>query len=119
SGADRGDPASACPGPGQPGPARISAGPGDSSPAERPDPCRPCPIGSGPMPASRPFAFLVHPRRNVAEDLGRVWSPLGRVPERYYDAALRRLAVPPAAISNVSVQGHDGPVGQIVLVPYG
>jgi fatty aldehyde-generating acyl-ACP reductase len=71
------------------------------------------------VPASRPFAFLVHPRRNVAEDLARVWRPLGRVPERCYDTALRHLTLPATSVASVSVAGHDGPLGHIVLVPFG
>ncbi|NMR21383.1 FAD-dependent oxidoreductase [Cellulomonas fimi] len=40
------------------------------------------------------FAFLVHPRTRLAEDMRCVWRPLGLVPEPVYDAALRRLPVP-------------------------
>ncbi|RPF26950.1 saccharopine dehydrogenase NADP-binding domain-containing protein [Georgenia muralis] len=63
------------------------------------------------------FAFLVHPRTSLAEDLGRVWSPLAAVPERFYDTALRRLDPPPVRMAGVRIGGHD--VGHVLLVPYG
>ena len=63
------------------------------------------------------FTFLVHPRTRVGEDLARVWKPLGRVPEKVYDTALRRLPVAPATIAAVEVGGER--VGHVVLVPFG
>lgn len=65
------------------------------------------------------FAFLVHPRARIAEDLGRVWRPLGAGPEKLYDLALRRLPVPPVTMASVLLGGSDDPVGHVVLVPYG
>lgn len=65
------------------------------------------------------FAFLVHPRARIAEDLGRVWSPLGAGPERLYDLALRRLPVPPVTMASVHLPGSTDPVGHVVLVPFG
>ncbi|GAA2158833.1 putative amino acid dehydrogenase [Humibacillus xanthopallidus] len=72
-----------------------------------------------PSAASGPgrFAFTVHPRARLSEDLARVWSPLGRVPERAYDTALRRLPVPPVAMAAIHIGGSQ--VGHVVLVPYG
>lgn len=70
------------------------------------------------MDDTTPFAFLVHPRRHIGEDLGLLWGPLARVPERCYDTALRRLPLPATSIAQVTVDGHDGPLGEIVLVPY-
>jgi fatty aldehyde-generating acyl-ACP reductase len=63
------------------------------------------------------FAFLVHPRARLAEDLARVSRPLGLVPERVYDVALRRLPVPPVTMASVHLAGM--PVGHVVLVPFG
>ena len=63
------------------------------------------------------FAFLVHPRARLAEDLARVSKPLGLVPERVYDVALRRLPVPPVTMASVHLGGS--PVGHVVLVPFG
>ena len=37
------------------------------------------------------FAFLVHPRADVAPDMARVWPPLGVVPERAWQWGLRHL----------------------------
>lgn len=70
------------------------------------------------MTDTTPFAFLVHPRRQIGQDLARVWGPLARVPERCYDTALKRLPLPATTIARVTVDGHDGPLGEIVLVPY-
>ena len=50
------------------------------------------------MSQSGSFAFLVHPRAHIAQDLARMSKPLGLVPERVYDVALRRLRVPPATM---------------------
>lgn len=63
------------------------------------------------------FAFLVHPRARLAEDLARVWRPLGSGPEGLYDLALRRLPVPPVTMATVELAGS--PAGDIVLVPFG
>lgn len=63
------------------------------------------------------FAFLVHPRVRIADDLARVWGRLGRVPEPVYDAALRRLPLRPVTMATVEIGGHD--VGHVVMVPFG
>ncbi|QKJ20805.1 NAD(P)-binding domain-containing protein [Microbacterium hominis] len=69
------------------------------------------------MSAAGTFAFLVHPRARLSEDLARVWRPLGAVPEPIYDVALRRLPVPPVTMAGVSIGGER--VGHVVLVPFG
>lgn len=63
------------------------------------------------------FAFTVHPRARLREDLARAWRPLGLVPEAVYDAALRRLPVPPVTMAGVQIGGER--VGHVVLVPFG
>ena len=63
------------------------------------------------------FAFTVHPRARLGEDLARVWRPLGRVPDPVYDTALRRLPVPPVAMAGIHIGGVQ--VGHVVLVPFG
>jgi len=74
---------------------------------------------------SAPFAFLVHPRTRLAQDLARAWRPLGRIPEPWVDAAVRRLPLPPYAMARVhldaptSAGSGRSPVGHIVLVPFG
>ena len=65
----------------------------------------------------RTFAFTVHPRARLSEDMARVWAPLGRVPERAYDTALRHLPVPPVAMAAIHIGGAQ--VGHVVLVPFG
>ena len=74
-----------------------------------------CPAAA-PAGAGR-FAFLVHPRTRIADDLGRVWAPLGAGPERLYDLALRRLPLPPVRMARVEIGGQN--VGDVVLVPFG
>jgi fatty aldehyde-generating acyl-ACP reductase len=63
------------------------------------------------------FAFLVHPRTRIGEDLARLWRPLGAGPERLYDLALRRLPLPPVRMATVRVAGTD--IGSVLLVPFG
>jgi fatty aldehyde-generating acyl-ACP reductase len=63
------------------------------------------------------FAFTVHPRARLTEDMARVWSPLGRVPEPVYDTALRRLPLRPISMAGVHIGGQH--VGHVVLVPFG
>ncbi|MDK2014437.1 MULTISPECIES: semialdehyde dehydrogenase [unclassified Deinococcus] len=46
------------------------------------------------FPDRHPVAFLVHPRTDVAADLGGICRPLGWVPNGVYAAALRRLEFP-------------------------
>lgn len=72
---------------------------------------------SGLPPGAGTFAFLVHPRTRIADDLGRVWGPLGAGPERVYDLGLRRLPLPPVRMATVQVAGQR--VGDVVLVPFG
>lgn len=63
------------------------------------------------------FAFLVHPRARLSEDMARVWPPLGAVPERVYDSALRRLPLPPVTMARVVIGEQQ--VGHILMVPFG
>ncbi|MHC2998414.1 semialdehyde dehydrogenase [Microbacterium sp. HJ5] len=69
------------------------------------------------MSGSGTFAFTVHPRARLREDLARAWRPLGLVPEAVYDAALRRLPLPPVTMAGVQIGGER--VGHVVLVPFG
>lgn len=64
-----------------------------------------------------PFAFLIHPRVQIAADLGLVWRPLRHVPEPLADAALRKLPLKPFSMSRVVL--GDRQVGDVVFVPYG
>ena len=70
-----------------------------------------------PVSGSGTFAFTVHPRARLREDLARAWRPLGLVPEAVYDAALRRLPLPPVTMAGVQIGGER--VGHVVLVPFG
>ena len=69
------------------------------------------------MSGTGTFAFTVHPRARLREDLARAWRPLGLVPERVYDTALRRLPLAPVTMAGVQIGGER--VGHVVLVPFG
>lgn len=70
-------------------------------------------------PTAGKFAFLVHPRTDVAADMARVWRPLGRIPARTWERGLRRLAVPPVRLAAVHRRdtASDEPDGWIIVVP--
>ena len=63
------------------------------------------------------FAFLVHPRTDLREDLARLWRPLGLLPSAVYDVALRRLPVPPVNFAEIRLEQQR--VGDLILVPFG
>ncbi len=66
------------------------------------------------------FAFLVHPRTNVREDLGGIFAPLGLIPNRVYNSALKHLPLKPQVIGNVTFADNpDEVAGHIILVPEG
>ncbi|WP_028045692.1 semialdehyde dehydrogenase [Cellulomonas sp. URHE0023] len=69
------------------------------------------------MDGTAPFAFLVHPRARIGEDLARIWRPLGHVPEGLWDTAVRRLPVRPFTSSRVAL--GERAVGEVVVVPFG
>lgn len=63
------------------------------------------------------FAFLVHPRADLRQDMARVAKPLGLVPKAVYDRALRRLPLPPLRFASIELSGRA--VGRLILVPFG
>ncbi|ROS28133.1 semialdehyde dehydrogenase [Cellulomonas sp. PhB150] len=65
------------------------------------------------------FAFLVHPRADVSQDLARVWSPFGAVPSGALEWGLRHLPVPPLTLGTVSRPDEGGVAGWLVVVPVG
>lgn len=66
------------------------------------------------------FAFLVHPRASIRDDLRRVWRPLGLIPEHVYHRALPTLPLPPIPISRVFLADDPTEVaGWIIMVPLG
>jgi fatty aldehyde-generating acyl-ACP reductase len=73
------------------------------------------------------FAFLVHPRADVAPDMARVWSPLGVVPESAWQWGLRHLPLPPLSLARVHrrrpANGDAGSgtdlLGHVLVVPVG
>ena len=74
------------------------------------------------------FAFLVHPRADVAPDMARVWPPLGVVPERAWQWGLRHLPLPTLTLAGVHRRGQRdaagdggsaGLLGHVLVVPVG
>lgn len=63
------------------------------------------------------FAFLVHPRVALRADMARVWRPLGAVPSKVYDHALRRLPLPPITFAEIRLAQER--VGELIMVPFG
>ena len=85
---------------------------------------------TAPVPVAPPatFAFLVHPRADVAADMARVWRPLGLVPEGVWRSALRHLPLPTLPLAGVhrrmpgsagSGDVNDSPLGHVLVVPVG
>ncbi len=66
------------------------------------------------------FAFLVHPRAEVARDMGRIWSPLAHVPDPAWAWAMQRLPIPTIPWGTVHRRDlDDAVVGHILTVPVG
>ena len=66
------------------------------------------------------FAFLVHPRAELARDMGRLWPPLGRVPDPAWEWGMRHLPVPTLPWGTVHRRDLDGRLaGHILTVPVG
>lgn len=71
--------------------------------------------------ADSTFAFLVHPRAEIASDLARLWRPLGLAPEAALQWGLRHLPVPPQTLATVRRRDRpDGEIaGRVIVVPVG
>ncbi len=71
--------------------------------------------------APRPFAFLVHPRARIGDDMARIWRPFGAVPEGAWEWMLRHLPMPAMPYGTVHrTDVADGaPAGHIIAVPVG
>jgi fatty aldehyde-generating acyl-ACP reductase len=73
---------------------------------------------SPPTPADPvEFAFLVHPRTEVSEDVGKVWRPLGLLPSSAYEKAFGRFRIPAFSMATASLaHAPDETVGRILFV---
>lgn len=70
------------------------------------------------MPARARFAFLIHPRTDIAADLALVHPLLGLIPNRPLEGAMRRLPVRPWVQSTIRAADRPEEVfGEIVSVP--
>ncbi|SFV31682.1 Predicted amino acid dehydrogenase [Devosia crocina] len=65
------------------------------------------------------FAFLVHPRNTLREDMGILFGqPFSLVPETVWRSALKHLPVPPMVTGKMSLLDAPGKVvGRIITVP--
>lgn len=73
-------------------------------------------------PAARRFAFLVHPRAQVATDMARIWKPLGLIPDSAWGWGLRNLPVPPITLASVhrdDATDATASAGSVIVVPVG
>lgn len=61
------------------------------------------------------FAFLIHPRESVQEDMARVFWPLGMVPECLLTWGMKHF--PPIVRGEVTLLGSDKIMGWIIVVP--
>lgn len=65
-----------------------------------------------------PVAFLIHPRTDVARDLGGVCPPLGWVPNAVYEGLMRRVRLP--SVVTGTLRHADAPgfrAGWLITVP--
>ena len=64
------------------------------------------------------FAFLIHPRVALAQDIGDLfWSPLRHLPDRFYETLLRHLPVSPIVSGQIKI--GTVAIGELVTVPLG
>jgi fatty aldehyde-generating acyl-ACP reductase len=65
------------------------------------------------------FAFLVHLRENYRNDLARLSTPLGWVPDSFYSFLLRNRPIKPFIWSDVTLTpGVSEAEGHIIMLPY-
>jgi hypothetical protein len=71
-----------------------------------------------PLPTRGRFAFLVHPRSDVAADLATVHPLLGLLPGGFYETALRHLPLKPWVQATVRAADRpDEPFGEVIVLP--
>jgi fatty aldehyde-generating acyl-ACP reductase len=63
------------------------------------------------------FAFLIHPRTNIAEDLASVHPLLGKVPNDWYEKALAKLPVKPWVQNQIIATDTGEILGECIVVP--
>jgi fatty aldehyde-generating acyl-ACP reductase len=59
--------------------------------------------------APRRFAFLVHPRAQIALDMARMWRPLGRIPEDAWQWGFRHLPIPAQPYASIRRRDSEEP----------
>lgn len=70
------------------------------------------------LPPRARFAFLVHPRTDVAADLATVHPLLGLIPGRALEGAMRRMPLKPWVHSRITAADRpESPFGEVVLIP--
>jgi fatty aldehyde-generating acyl-ACP reductase len=63
------------------------------------------------------FAFLIHPRTNIAEDLASVHPLLGKVPNDWYEKALAKLPIKPWVQNQIIATDTGEVLGECIVVP--
>lgn len=62
------------------------------------------------------FAFLIHPRNEIAKDFGAVWRPLGLIPDSWYEFMLGKLPPHPWVITAIRRRDSEEVIGEIISV---
>lgn len=65
---------------------------------------------------SNKFAFLLHPRTEIAEDFARVFKPLGWIPNSWYERVLPMLPASPRVVSSIRNQETGEVIGEVIAV---
>ncbi len=66
---------------------------------------------------TKKFAFLVHPRNEISQDMARVVKPLGLIPNELWSLALKHLPIPGFNLGNTRLQGSDEIAGFTLILP--
>lgn len=72
-----------------------------------------------PIESRTPYAFLIHPRKEVASDMGKLFcGPLAWIPDSMYERALANLSIPPLVSGRMTYTDRpDVTAGYMITVP--
>lgn len=64
------------------------------------------------------FAFIVHARASIARDVGQIFQPLKKIPDRFYEWGLGKLQLPAVDWSRAYLKDEPSePFGFILMMP--